>query len=65
MLLDNGAAQQAKDKEVVLIINKFKHRGRARFGYGTEAKISREEYMAEITPKIVPYAEEEDGEDDK
>ena len=58
VLIDNGASQQAKDKEVVLIINKFKHRGRARFGYGTEAKIAREEYVAEITPKIVPYEDE-------
>ena len=52
VLIENGAQQQAKDKEVILIINKFKIRSRASFGYGTSAKINRDEYMAEITPKI-------------
>lgn len=60
VLMDNGASQQAKDKEVILIINKFKNRARARFGFGIEARISREEYMAEITPKIVPYEVEDE-----
>jgi hypothetical protein len=73
VLIENGAAQQAKDKEVVLIINKFKNRGaRARYGYGVEARVSREEYVKEVMPKIVPYGgeveeaplEEEEEEED-
>jgi hypothetical protein len=49
---------------VILVVNKFKLRARARAGYGTEAKITRDEYVAEITPKIsFDVMEEEEDED--
>ncbi len=43
---------------MILIVNKFKSRARARFGYGIEAKISRNEYIQEVTPKIKPYQDD-------
>ena len=50
---------------MILVVNKFKLRARARAGYGTEAKITREEYVAEITPKISPGVMEEADEEDQ
>lgn len=52
VLCENGAAQQAREGEVVLIIEKFK-RGRG----GDAEGISLEEYVEEITPKIEPEEE--------
>jgi hypothetical protein len=43
---------------VILIVNKFKNRARARFGYGIEAKISRKEFIEEVTPKIKSYQDD-------
>jgi hypothetical protein len=50
---------------VILVVNKFKLRARARAGYGTEAKITREEYVAEITLKISPDVMDEEEEEDQ
>ena len=58
VLLENNAPQSANEKEVMIIINKFKmssiRRGGAAVnsGFTTSATISLEEYMEEITPKI-------------
>jgi len=67
VLLENNAPQSANDKEVMIIINKFKmstcvRRGGAavKSGYTTAATITLEEYMEEMTPKVeldgsIPY----------
>ncbi len=58
VLLENNAPQSANEKEIMLIVNKFKlssvRRGGAAInsGFTTKATITIEEYLEEITPKI-------------
>ena len=58
VLLENNAHQSANEKEIMLIINKFKlsniRRGGAavNLGFTTSATITLEEYLDEISPKI-------------
>jgi hypothetical protein len=58
-MLENNAPQNANEKEIMLIINKFKLSSIKRLGgqaiqngYSTDATISFDEYLEEITPKI-------------
>lgn len=59
-LSDHNGASIAKDKEIMLIINKFKNpitkRGGAAniSGISAGSTISLEEYLDEVTPKIEP-----------
>ena len=58
VLLENNAPQSANEKEIMLIINKFKLSNIRRagaavnLGFTTSATITLEEYLDEISPKI-------------
>ena len=55
-MIDHNGAAIAKDKEIYLIINKFKGNSNRResdiAGVPKESTISLKEYMEEVTPKI-------------
>lgn len=61
VLLDHNGAALAREKEILLIINKFKGPGQRRGGAANIAGLPKDsaiflqEYLDEITPKIEPY----------
>ena len=62
VMLENNAAQNANEKEIMLIINKFKASSNKRLagkvtlnGYTPDATVSLEEYLEEISPKIESF----------
>jgi hypothetical protein len=66
VLIDHNGGQLAREKEILLIVNKFKghhsRRGGALniAGLPKDSSISRQEYIEEITPKIIEPLPDQD-----